>query len=200
MKLRRGRNNGSTNVGFRLLLVVASAMAVVSCAPGDLQNAPPSFTAVTGDRTSTADLDPCPTPAAAPDRVRCADVASVTPVAVLRVVDGDTFHARINGVDETIRFFGIDTPERGQPCFTEATLLATQLLDDEVTLVPDARDSDRYGRLLRYVYTPDGHSIDALLIDEGVAHAWRDDGALRVDLIALEDRARAAGTGCLWSK
>lgn len=199
MQLRRRRNTCPTRVSLHLVALIASALTVVTCSAIDTPTVRTSSTMAT-DSSPGPRLSSCPTADTAPDRVRCADVASLTPIAVLRVVDGDTFHARINGADETVRFFGIDTPERGEPCFTEATRRAKDLLDGRVKLVADARNRDRYGRLLRYVYSTDGHSIDALLIAEGFAHAWREDGALHVDLIALEDRARAANVGCLWSK
>ena len=65
-------------------------------------------------------------------------------------------------------------------------------------LLRDARERDKYGRLLRYVYTPEGLSIDAEMVDEGMAHAWRSDGALRFAIIGLEDGARERHAGCLW--
>ena len=34
------------------------------------------------------------------------------------------------------------------------------------------RSKDRYGRLLYYVYTQDGDSIDEILVSEGLAKAW----------------------------
>jgi endonuclease YncB( thermonuclease family) len=98
-----------------------------------------------------------------------------------------------------VRFYGIDTPERGQPCFSEATARTTALVGREVVLVPDARLQDRNGRELRYVFGTDGRSIDATLIAEGLALAWRDDGVLRDRLVAIEDGARAAKRGCLWA-
>lgn len=57
---------------------------------------------------------------------------------------------------------------------------------------------DRYGRLLRYVYTESGQSIDEALIREGLAVAWTRDGQHRDYLVDLERGARAADAGCLW--
>ncbi|MBI5288282.1 MAG: thermonuclease family protein [Chloroflexi bacterium] len=133
------------------------------------------------------------------DTVFCADPATLQPAPVIRIVDGDTIHVEIEGRDETVRFYGIDTPERGDPCFAEATERTRQLVASRAALRPDARERDRYDRLLRYVYTPEGLSVDAILIAEGYARAWRDDGALRAPLIALEDLSRAYRRGCLWS-
>jgi micrococcal nuclease len=127
------------------------------------------------------------------------DPGTTDTAGIVRVIDGDTFEANVGGDAETIRFFGIDTPERGAPCFREATVRAEELLGSDALLVPDARERDRYGRLLRYVYTASGQSIDAALVREGYARAWRDDGALRGVLIELENTARGAQIGCLWS-
>ncbi len=130
--------------------------------------------------------------------VFCADPSRMESARVVRIVDGDTFHVRLNGKDETVRFYGINATEVGQPCSAEATARTRELVGNEVRLLPDARERDRYGRLLRYVYTPAGLSVDAEMVAEGLAHAWRTDGALRVPMIALEDAAHAGGVGCLW--
>src|SRR3954454_14983088 len=34
---------------------------------------------------------------------------------VVRVVDGDTLHVRLGGVEEKVRYIGIDTPESVKP-------------------------------------------------------------------------------------
>lgn len=123
------------------------------------------------------------------------------PASVVRIVDGDTLRALVDGVEEPVRLFGIDTPERGKPCFSEATdvlRLAVASAQGQIRLAPDRRDRDRYDRLLRYVYLPDGRSVDALLVVNGFALAWTDDGALRDGLVALEAEARAERRGCLW--
>lgn len=133
------------------------------------------------------------------ETVFCADPAALESAPVIRIVDGDTIHVEIDGRDETVRFYGIDTPERGDPRFAVATERTRELVASRVVLRPDARERDRYDRLLRYVYTTDGLSIDAVLIAEGYARAWREDGALRAPLIALEDLASAYHRGCLWS-
>jgi len=130
--------------------------------------------------------------------VFCADPSGMQAARVIRIVDGDTIHVELNGVDETVRFYGIDTTEVGEPCFDEGKERTRELVGSEVRLRADARNRDRYGRLLRYVYRADGLSVDAEMVDEGLAHAWRSDGALRLPIIALEDGARAAHRGCLW--
>lgn len=120
-------------------------------------------------------------------------------VDVTNIVDGDTIDVRAAGTDLRVRLYGVDTPERGDRCFKEATDRTRALSGSKVQLVPDARQRDSFNRELRYVYTTRGESVDATLIREGLARAWREDGAQRAALIALEDQAKAAKTGCLWS-
>ncbi|MEX0785461.1 MAG: thermonuclease family protein [Dehalococcoidia bacterium] len=155
---------------------------------------------VLGSRDGDSDDTPTgPTPTLAvalPDLAPEADVFQ--PAEVVRVIDGDTIEVRIGGDVETVRYYGVDTPERGDECFDEATDRNAALVGDAVLLLPDARERDPFDRLLRYVFDEDGESIDARLIAEGLALAWTADGAFRDDLVALEEDARAAGAGCLW--
>ncbi len=120
-------------------------------------------------------------------------------VDVVKIVDGDTIDVRASQTELRVRLYGVDTPERGDRCFKEATDRTRTLAASQVQLVPDTRLQDSFKRELRYVYTASGESIDAALIREGLALAWRQDGSQRVALIALEAQARAARTGCLWS-
>ena len=69
-----------------------------------------------------------------------------------------------------------------------------------VQLLADQRLQDPFGRELRYLFTPDRQSIAATMILEGLALAWREDGAFRDTLVAIEDDARAALRGCLWAE
>ena len=78
---------------------------------------------------------------------------------VVKVIDGDTI-VLANG--EEVRYIGIDTPEISVPvtaleCYgSEATTKNRELVEgQEVKLVRDFKDRDRYGRLLRYVYLTD---------------------------------------------
>jgi endonuclease YncB( thermonuclease family) len=132
------------------------------------------------------------------DALRCADVSTMDLAPVLRIVDGDTLHVEFEGHDERVRLYGIDAPEVGTPCATDATARLRELAGKAVRLRPDARDRDRYKRLLRYVYTRDGESVDATLVREGLARAWRGDGQLEQPIVALEMDARNARRGCLW--
>ena len=123
---------------------------------------------------------------------------SLEEAQVVDIVDGDTIDVLIDGVKHRVRLFGVDTPERGEPCFKEATERTRQLSGDIVRIEAGPRTEDRYGRLLFYLYTEGGESIDTKLIQEGLATAWTKDGQHRNDLVDAETEARRNGSGCLW--
>ncbi|MCK9485091.1 MAG: thermonuclease family protein [Dehalococcoidia bacterium] len=125
-------------------------------------------------------------------------VEGAVPVFVQRIIDGDTLEVRAAGTDITVRLYGVDTPERDEACYQEATDRLEALAGSRVQLLPDARLTDRFGRELRYVYASDGTLIDEALVAEGYGYAWTDDGSMREQIMAAEAEARAAGRGCLW--
>ncbi len=98
---------------------------------------------------------------------------------VLKVRDGDTFEVEIDGKPEPVRLIGVNTPETVHPskpveCFGKeaSNKLKALLTGTSVALVADPTQGDRdhYGRLLRYVYLPDGTFVNKSLIAEGFAH------------------------------
>ena len=117
---------------------------------------------------------------------------------VEKVIDGDTIDVLIEGNRQRVRYYGIDAAEEGEKCYQEATERNRQLLGTTVRLEADARNEDKYGRLLRYVFTNDGISADAALVSEGLAKAWREDGRYLGRLTTLETYAHEQRTGCLW--
>jgi micrococcal nuclease len=63
----------------------------------------------------------------------------------VRVVDGDTFHARVQGVVMEFRLEAVEAPEHDQPYGDEATAELSALIQgQQLLLVPS--DTDRYGR------------------------------------------------------
>jgi micrococcal nuclease len=75
------------------------------------------------------------------------------PVRLVSVTDGDTIRAIVDGREQRVRYIGIDTPERGDPCFEKATRVNEELLRrGPLRLEFDADREDPYGRLLAYVY------------------------------------------------
>ncbi|MGH3849146.1 MAG: thermonuclease family protein, partial [Pseudonocardiaceae bacterium] len=88
-------------------------------------------------------------------------VASITDGDTLRIQDGTR-----------IRLIGIDTPERGDCYFTEATARMAALVPPgtRVRLEYDVERTDRYGRELAYVYRlPDQLFVNEAMAAEGFA-------------------------------
>lgn len=69
---------------------------------------------------------------------------------VSRVIDGDTVEL-VSGA--RVRLIGIDAPEIGKPYAREAkNELEGLILGEEVTLERDTSNTDKYDRLLRYIW------------------------------------------------
>jgi endonuclease YncB( thermonuclease family) len=128
--------------------------------------------------------------------------------AVKNFVDGDTIDVDMNGRSETVRFIGVDTPETHKPntpvqCYGPEASSFTKMLigSNSVRLQADPLDTnrDRYGRLLRYVYLPDGTLVESKLISEGYGFAYTQFPFQKKDqFVSLEQTAKQAGKG-LWS-
>lgn len=107
-------------------------------------------------------------------------------IKVIKVYDGDTITV-VNG--EKVRFIGIDCPEthENQKLYRDAKRtgqdiavikemgkLSTDftrqlLLNKNIQLEFDVQKRDRYGRLLAYVYLPDGTFVNARIVEQGLA-------------------------------
>lgn len=143
------------------------------------------------------------------NKVPAKEVLQVGTYKVVRVEDGDTITIDMNGREEKVRFIGVDTPETHDPrktvqCFGKtATNYTKQVIGDQpVRLESDilSTNRDRYNRLLRYVYLPDGTLLNAKLISEGYGFAYISfpfEKAL--DFKNLEKEARQHNRG-LWNK
>ena len=87
----------------------------------------------------------------------------------------------------------MDTPERSEPCFGEATERFRGLAGDRVRIEFGPRSEDRYGRALLHVYTEAGESVAEKLIREGLSKVWEREGQRRELLMAVEDGAERSG-------
>jgi micrococcal nuclease len=148
--------------------------------------------------TVNAEADARPAPAPATDTY-----------PVVKVVDGDTVTIEKDGENVTLRLIGLDTPETVDPrkpvqCFgREASDAAKKILSGkEVSIETDpSQDTyDKYGRLLAYVYLPDGTLFNEYMIAEGFGHEYTYDKPYRyqADFKQAETAAQMAGKG-LWA-
>ena len=117
------------------------------------------------------------------------------------MVDGDTI--TIEG-GYRVRYIGIDTPEiypQAEPFGREAWQANRRLVEGkEVRLERDVSETDKYGRLLRYVYV-DGVFVNAELVKAGLAQAkaYPPDTKYHDYLEKMETEAREASRG-MWAK
>lgn len=128
---------------------------------------------------------------------------------VTHVDDGDTIVVSQSGISETVRFIGMDTPEVKDPrkpvqCYgPEASAKTKSLLTGKkVRLDPDplGDNRDKYHRLLRYVYLPDGTFVNELLVRQGYAFAYVVFPFSKMDQFKTDmAQAEAEGKG-LWGK
>jgi endonuclease YncB( thermonuclease family) len=88
---------------------------------------------------------------------------------VTHIVDGDTIKVAINGTIETVRYIGVNAPERGEDGYEDAILTNRRLVDGRrVRMEADKQDTDKYGRKLRYVWV--GRKfVNRELYQQGVA-------------------------------
>lgn len=128
-----------------------------------------------------------------------------TQAQVVRVVDGDTIEVEIAGARHSVRYIGVDTPERGHRYWGLARDANAFLVTGRTVLLErDVSETDQYGRLLRYVYLPDAGAgelfVNAELVRHGFAWAstWPPDVRHADLFVALEREARLAGRG-LWA-
>jgi|GEM_PF-1991807 len=120
---------------------------------------------------------------------------------LVRVVDGDTIDVTIGGQKLTVRYVGIDTPERGEPGYKAASAANQTLLGSgNLWLAPDHTDKDRYGRLLRFIYTDEGLFVNEQMIAQGWAQPleFKPDVTLAVEFRRLATEAAEAKRG-FWS-
>lgn len=118
---------------------------------------------------------------------------------VVQIIDGDTIDVQFaNGTKDRVRYVGMNTPERDEVCYNEATQANAIFVQNKtVRLVKDVSDRDVYGRLLRYVYVGDLF-VNRALVEQGYAEAvlYEPDRAHYNEFVALEQQAASANRGC----
>ncbi len=164
-------------------LVAASILFAAACTPSQphTENAPAATAATIASQKSTSTPAPTqtllatstsvPTHTPAPTLTETA-LAGLETALVVQVLDGVTIEVLLEGVAQRLRYIGIDSPEDGQPFSSEAETLNRSLVEGkQVALEKDVSETDRYDRLLRYVYLLDGTFVNAELVRTGMARA-----------------------------
>jgi micrococcal nuclease len=120
----------------------------------------------------------------------CNTKHSTDNIEIRKIIDGDTYHILINGKDEKVRLIGIDTPEskhnkkaqkdakRSDSDIENIVVMGKEATEfvrtiikpgDHLRIEFDIRKRDQYGRLLAYLYLPDGRMLNELIVHEGYA-------------------------------
>lgn len=124
---------------------------------------------------------------------------------VTRIIDGDTFEIETR---QKVRLIGIDTPElnkanaRDPECFgVQATQkLSDLILNKKIRMKKDISETDRFGRLLRYIYI-DTLFVNKYLVDSGFAfaHAYPPDMKFK-DTLTLAQKTAQENKQGLWNE
>ncbi len=158
---------------YRLAIVVGMLLAAACSPVHTLPSAYPPASTHDLETPSPDALNPSSTAALPAARgADCVPTGTSRQVAtVTRVIDGDTIEVRIDDRDYRVRYIGVDAPEVGKEAFaSQATRRNRDLVEDQtVTLVKDVSETDKYGRLLRYVFAGDWF-VNYELVFQG--YAW----------------------------
>jgi endonuclease YncB( thermonuclease family) len=114
---------------------------------------------------------------------------------VIGVKDGDTIEVLIDGKPMKIRLFGIDCPEKKQAYGTKAKDFTASLSFGKTVSI-QSKGTDKYRRMLGFVFLPDGRNLNHELVKAG--YAWRYKYNKNNLLLMLEAQARNKRLG-LWA-
>ena len=178
---------------------LAIALVAAACGSGTATPGPSGGSPGPGPATTA------PTPEA-PDH----PFGPTQDATLVRVVDGDTIRVMVGGVEERVRYIGIDAPELNtsspatpDPYAEAATQANARLLaGGRLVLEKDVSERDQYGRLLRNAWIErDGAwtLVNLALVAEGYAQVstYPPDVTYVDALLAAQRAAREAGRG-LW--
>ena len=111
--------------------------------------------------------------ATSPRGIASAPSISMTQATVESVVDGDTIDVKLtDGQVLRLRYLGVSAPDdHASTCFGRAATVYNRMLaqGQQVLLERDVSETDKYGRLLRYVYLLDGRMVNEELVRAGYA-------------------------------
>ncbi len=130
---------------------------------------------------------------------------------VAKAVDGDTIELTTG---ERVRYIGIDTPEtkhpkKGVQCFgREAAARNKELVEGKTILMEkDVSDTDRYDRLLRYIYLPNPEAtqealfVNEYLVEQGYAQSLTYPPDVKYNQLMLDaQRTAQENKHGLWGK
>lgn len=152
------------------------------------------------------------------DKITLTTNTKNVPCKVTKVIDGDTFRCKLNGEEIRVRLIGIDTPEshsnpkakrdaqRNHLTLDEITKMGKEAYEFTKSLIPegtvvyletDIQLTDKYGRVLSYVWLPDGRMLNNILVSEGYAQVYTIPPNVKYEQLFLsaQRKAREEGKG-----
>ena len=190
------------------LLALAATLAAAACgsgSPTEGASGRPAAPGAAGASAGPASSTPAPV-SGSPAR----PTGPTQDATLVRVVDGDTIRVIVGGVEERVRYIGMNTPELSasspampEPYAEAATDANARLLaGGRIVLESDVSDRDQYGRLLRNVWVEREGAwtfVNLALVAEGNAQVstYPPDVKYVEVLLAAQRAARGEGLG-LW--
>lgn len=173
-----GKEVSASNGGFETTYSLKEGENKIEVSAGNWKRARTTLYVVREltDEEIAARATPSPSNASPESAISAAETvnSNLEYVKVTKVVDGDTI--QIEG-GKTVRYIGIDTPETVDPRTTvqcygkEASNRNKQIVEGAtIGLEKDVSETDKYGRLLRYVYKDDA-MVNLTLVQEGYAYS-----------------------------
>lgn len=205
IRSRRSCLGRTLSIAAGVIIIVAVVALIVAFISSRSDLFPPDAASTRPPQNASAPapvpLPPSPTSLALPEGLQRA--------VVTNVIDGDTIEASLDGVRERVRLIGVDTPETSHPsrpveCFgREAAAFTRAMLEGQTVFLeadPSQDNRDRFNRLLRFVWLPDGRLANYEIIAQGYGfeYTFRTPHRYQAQFKAAERAARAAQAG-LWA-
>ena len=128
------------------------------------------------------------------------DIAPDERFIITRVLGGDT--VELKGGDK-LRLLSIDTPEKGEPLYNEATQFLSDIaLGNSAHIEYAHTRRDRYGRLLGYLYV-DSIFVNKVILENGLGYLYlfkdTDIGQPETEILLKAQRQAIENSAGLWS-
>lgn len=115
---------------------------------------------------------------------------------VVRVLDGDSLLAIVDGIETEVRLQGVNAPERDECLGEDARNRLEEVLDSGPVQIAGT-DFDQFDRLLGIV-TAGGLAVNVTQVADGLAIPLAAESPIDDLVLAAEERARALGVG-IWN-
>jgi len=101
------------------------------------------------------------------------DTLKIDPIGKVRLIGIDTPEREASKRDNYLSKKGVSPAKQREIYHLAKEFNINQVKGRLVTLTLDAPSRDRHGRLLAYVYLPDGRLLNRILLEQGLAAVYR---------------------------